>query len=85
MSTKTNQKTTPKISSLVRHRKVIRDSIQGITKPAIARICQTAGVKRISGYLYEELRGVLLTEVRKLLIPSIAFMQHSRRRTVQSH
>ncbi|KAI5079576.1 hypothetical protein GOP47_0005055 [Adiantum capillus-veneris] len=38
-----------------RHTKVLCDNIQGITKPAIRRL----GVKRISGLIYEETRGVL--------------------------
>ena len=47
-----------------RHRKVLRDNIQGITKPAIRRLARRGGVKRISGLIYEETRGVL-----KVLIP----------------
>ena len=42
-----------------RHRKVLRDNIQGITKPAIRRLARRGGVKRISGLIYEETRGVL--------------------------
>ena len=42
-----------------RHRKVLRDNIQGITKPAIRRLARRGGVKRISGRIYEETRGVL--------------------------
>ena len=38
-----------------RHRKVLRDNIQGITKPAIRRLARRGGVKRISGLIYEEL------------------------------
>ena len=34
-----------------RHRKVLRDNIQGITKPAIRRLARRGGVKRISGYV----------------------------------
>ncbi|XP_039765282.1 histone H4-like [Pararge aegeria] len=37
-----------------RHRKVLRDNIQGITKPAIRRLARRGGVKRISGLIYEE-------------------------------
>ena len=37
-----------------RHRKVLRDNIQGITKPAIRRLARRGGVKRISGLVYEE-------------------------------
>ena len=41
-----------------RHRKVLRDNIQGITKPAIRRLARRGGVKRISGLIYEETRGM---------------------------
>ncbi|KAE8812766.1 histone H4-like [Hordeum vulgare] len=34
-------------------------NIQGITKPAIRRLARRGGVKRISGLIYEETRGVL--------------------------
>jgi histone H4 len=37
----------------------LRDNIQGITKPAIRRLARRGGVKRISGLIYEETRGVL--------------------------
>ena len=33
--------------------------LQGITKPAIRRLARRGGVKRISGLIYEETRGVL--------------------------
>lgn len=36
----------------------LRDSV-GITKPAIRRLARRGGVKRISGLIYEETRGVL--------------------------
>ena len=42
-----------------RHRKVLRDNIQGITKPAIRRLARRGGVKRISGLIYEETRKSL--------------------------
>ena len=32
---------------------------EGITKPAIRRLARRGGVKRISGLIYEETRGVL--------------------------
>jgi hypothetical protein len=41
----------------------------GITKPAIRRLARRGGVKRISGLIYEETRGVLkifLENVRSL-------------------
>ena len=39
--------------------KVLRDKIQGITKQAIRHLAHRGGVKRISGLIYEETRGVL--------------------------
>ncbi|XP_041627074.1 histone H4-like protein type G [Vulpes lagopus] len=48
-----------------RHRKVLRDNIQGITKPAIRRLARRGGVKRISGLIYEETRGVLKVFLRR--------------------
>ena len=39
-------------------RTVIRDSIQGVTGPAIRRMARRGGVKRITGLIYEETRGV---------------------------
>ncbi|PNH11550.1 Histone H4 [Tetrabaena socialis] len=39
-----------------RHRKVLPDNIQGVTKPAIRRLARRGGVKRISGLIYEETR-----------------------------
>jgi histone H4 len=38
---------------------VLCDIIQCITKPAICRLVRRDGVKRISGLIYEETRGVL--------------------------
>ena len=53
-----------------RHRKVLRDNIQGITKPAIRRLARRGGVKRISGLIYEETRGVLKVVYSQILSPA---------------
>ncbi|KAL0148004.1 hypothetical protein M9458_056678 [Cirrhinus mrigala] len=47
-----------------RHRKVLRDNIQGITKPAIRRLARGGGVKRIFGLIYEETRKVCTPKKR---------------------
>ena len=39
--------------------KVLRDNIQGITKPAIRRLARRGGVKHISASIYDETRQVL--------------------------
>jgi hypothetical protein len=38
-----------------------------VTKPAIRRLARRGGVKRLSGYIYEELRGELKTFLQKVL------------------
>ena len=65
-----------------RHRKVLRDNIQGVTKGAIQRLAQVAGVKRISGLVYEEIRGVFKVYLENVLRNAILYTEHSRRRTV---
>jgi histone H4 len=42
-----------------RHRKILRDNIQGITKPAIRRLARRGGVKRISASMLPSLLSSL--------------------------
>lgn len=65
-----------------RHRKVLRDNIQGITKPAIRRLARRGGVKRISGLIYEETRGVVKKFLEDLVRDAIMYTEHARRKTV---
>ncbi len=65
-----------------RHRKVLRDNIQGITKPAIRRLARRGGVKRISGLIYEEIRGVLKVFLVHILHDSTTYTEHAKRKTV---
>ena len=60
-----------------RHRKILRDNIQGITKPAIRRLARRGGVKRISGLIYEETRGVLKVFLENVIRDSVTFFQVS--------
>ncbi|MGH0169804.1 UNVERIFIED_CONTAM: hypothetical protein FKN15_057631 [Acipenser sinensis] len=59
-----------------RHRKVLRDNIQGITKPAICR----GGVKRISGLIYEETRGVLKVFLENVIRDAVTYTEHAKRK-----
>jgi histone H3/H4 len=65
-----------------RHRKVLRDNIQGITKPAIRRLARRGGVKRISGLIYEETRGVLKVFLENVVRDAVTYTEHARRKTV---
>ncbi|XP_056101131.1 histone H4-like [Rhinichthys klamathensis goyatoka] len=70
-----------------RHRKVLRDNIQGITKPAIRRLARRGGVKRISGLIYEEYgeyltRGVLKVFLENVIRDAVTYTEHAKRKTV---
>ena len=65
-----------------RHRKILRDQIQGITKPAIRRLARRGGVKRISGTIYEETRSVLKAFLEHLIKDTVTYTEHGRRKTV---
>ena len=67
-----------------RHRKVLRDNIQGITKPAIRRLARRGGVKRISGLIYEETRSVLKVFLENVIRDAVTYCEHAKRKTVSS-
>ena len=62
---------------------MLRDNIQGITKPAIRRLARRGGVKRINGEIYEETRNRLKAFLERVLKDTVTYTEHARRRTVQ--
>ncbi|XP_052504104.1 histone H4-like [Budorcas taxicolor] len=67
-----------------RHHKVLRDNIQGVTKPAIRRLARRGGVKRISGLIYEETRGVLKVFLENVIRDAVTYTKHAKRKTVSA-
>lgn len=66
-----------------RHRhRVLRDNIQGVTQPALRRLARRAGVKRISGLIYDDTRLALKVFLDRTLHDAIAYTEHARRKTV---
>jgi len=65
-----------------RHRAVHKDTIKGITKPAIRRLARRAGVKRISNLIYEETRGVLRMFLEKIIAHAVTYSEHAHRQTI---
>ncbi|KAK3672181.1 Histone H4 [Recurvomyces mirabilis] len=65
-----------------RHRKILRDNIQGITKPAIRRLARRGGVKRISAMIYEETRGVLKTFLEGVIRDAVVYALKRQGRTL---
>ena len=72
-----------KVAPAKRHRKVLRDNIQGITKPAIKRLARRAGVKRISGLVYEETRSLIKSKLESLIHNTVIITQHAKRKTIE--
>ncbi|XP_074840145.1 histone H4-like [Carettochelys insculpta] len=64
------------------HRKVLRDNIQGITKPAICRLAHRGGVKHISGLIYEETQGGLKLFLENVIRDAVTYTEHEKRKTV---
>merc|ERR1712173_472626 len=73
-----------KMGAKKRHRRVVRENIQGITKPAIRRLARRGGVKRISGLIYDETRGVLKTFIENVVRDAVTYCDYSKRKTVTS-
>ena len=65
-----------------RHRKVLRDSIQGITNRDIRRLAHRGGMERISGLIYEETRSALWVFLENVIRDAVTYTEHARRKTV---
>ena len=61
---------------------ILRDNLQGITKPAIRRLARRGGVKRISGLVYQQVRQVLKVFLENLLRDAVSYTEHAKRKTV---
>ena len=61
---------------------VLRDTIQGITKPAIRRLARRGGVKRLSGLVYEETREVLYSFLKTVVRDAVMYLEYRRAKTV---
>ncbi|KAG6032928.1 hypothetical protein E4U41_007086 [Claviceps citrina] len=65
-----------------RHRKILRDTIQGVTKPAIRRLARRGGVKRISADIYDEARKVIKERLEKILRLCVIYAEYRNAKTV---
>ena len=63
-------------------KKSLKETILGITKPAIRRLARRGGVKRISGLIYEETRNVLRSFLENVVRDSVTYTEHAKRKTV---
>lgn len=65
-------------------RRVVKETILGITKPAIRRLARRGGVKRISSLIYEETRNVLKSFLENVVRDAVTYTEHAKRKTVTS-
>ncbi|KAK5696676.1 Histone H4 [Elasticomyces elasticus] len=68
--------------TLKRHKKIMRDNLQGVSKGDIRRLARRGGVKRISGMLYQDTRLVLRQYLEKVLKDVCAVVENCGRKTV---
>jgi len=65
-----------------RHRKIVKDTIRGITKNDIRRLARRGGVKRISGQIYEDVRAAMVDRLTTLLRDCTTYVDHRGAKTV---
>jgi histone H4 len=65
-----------------RQKKVLRETVRGITKGSIRRLARRGGVKRISAEIYEEVRKTLKGFVEGVVRDATAYCEHAKRKTV---
>lgn len=65
-----------------KHKKLINDNIQGITKPAIKRLAHRGGVKFIASLVYEEIRGILKIFLESVIRQFTTITEHVHLNTI---
>ncbi|KAL2120110.1 hypothetical protein VTJ04DRAFT_4136 [Mycothermus thermophilus] len=65
-----------------RHRKIVKDCIRGITKPAIRRLARRGGVKRISTTIYDEARHALKSYLTTVIRDVVTYTEYRNAKTV---
>lgn len=63
-------------------RKIYRDNVQGLTKPAIQRLAHKAGVKSLQGLMYEEIRYDIKRDIESVMSVAGTSMFTRRARTL---
>ena len=71
-----------KVGAKRHQKKAIRETILGVTKPAIRRLARRGGVKRISALIYDEARTVLKNFLENVIRDSVTYCEHAKRKTV---
>ncbi|KAM3505788.1 hypothetical protein MY11210_007827 [Beauveria gryllotalpidicola] len=65
-----------------RSRKISKDAILGITRPAIRRLARRGGVKRMSCTIYDETRKVIRDHLTQILKNCCIYVDYRNAKTV---
>jgi histone H4 len=63
-----------------RHRRVLRNSLRGITQGDLRRLARRGGVKRITATMYWQARGFLMLFLEDVIRRACHYQDHARRR-----
>jgi histone H4 len=66
----------------MRHRKVLRDNIQGLLECDFQRILRRAGIPMELGLIFEEMRGISRVFLENVIRSAVTFCEFSRRKIV---
>ena len=61
---------------------MLRDNIQGLKNPEYLRLAHKAGIKRMNGICYDELRGITQVWLNDLVKDAVTFTENRRAKTV---
>ena len=64
------------------NRRIAKENVLGITKPAIRRLARRGGVTRISSLVYDETRTVLKSFLENVVRDAVTYTEHAKRKTV---
>ena len=73
------------MSQKIKRKTIFRDAIHGITKPAITRLARKAGVKRIAGLVYQEVRGILKIRLEDVVKNALVVKNNQKRVTLSEY
>jgi histone H4 len=65
-----------------RHKVLLRDNLQKISKNDLRRLARRGGVKKMSGLIYDEVRNSLKDFLTKILHDVNEYTLHDKRKTV---
>ena len=65
-----------------RHRRILRDNINGVTKAAIRKLARRGGVKRINALVYDMTRQTLKSWLHNVIRDTVEYTEYGRRKTV---